>query len=85
MWEPGIPAPNDLVLVLFQNSAHARIQSLQHVSLASTLGSRMTCRILARAGIDNRPIKGVPKPSAGVVRRHERLGGMLSHYYRRAA
>jgi transposase InsO family protein len=36
-------------------------------------------------GIGNRPIEGVPKPSAGVVLRHERLGGLLSHYYRDAA
>ena len=33
----------------------------------------------------NRPIEGVPKPSAGVVLRRERLGGILSHYYRDAA
>ena len=36
-------------------------------------------------GIGNRPIDGVPKPSAGVVLRRERLGGILSHYYRTAA
>jgi len=36
-------------------------------------------------GLGNRPIEGVPKPSAGVVLRHERLGGLLSHYYRDAA
>jgi len=36
-------------------------------------------------GIGNRPIAGVPKPSEGVVLRHERLGGILSHYYRDAA
>jgi len=32
-------------------------------------------------GLGNRPIEGVPKPSGGVVLRHERLGGLLSHYY----
>ena len=36
-------------------------------------------------GIGNRPMEGVPKPSAGVVLWHERLGGILSHYYRDAA
>jgi len=36
-------------------------------------------------GIGNRPIEGVPKPSKGLVLRHERLGGILSHYYRDAA
>ncbi len=36
-------------------------------------------------GLGNRPIEGVPKPSTGVVLRHERLGGILSHYYRQAA
>ena len=36
-------------------------------------------------GLGNRPIEGVPKPSAGVVLRRERLGGILSHYYRNAA
>ena len=36
-------------------------------------------------GIGNQPIEGVPKPSTGVVLRHERLGGILSHYYRQAA
>ena len=36
-------------------------------------------------GIGNQLIDGVPKPSAGVVRRRERLGGILSHYYRTAA
>ena len=35
-------------------------------------------------GIGNRPIEGVPKPSDGAVLRHERLGGILSHYYRQA-
>ena len=38
-----------------------------------------------RQGIGNRPIEGVPKPSAGVVLRRERLGGILSRYYRTAA
>ncbi len=36
-------------------------------------------------GIGNRPIEGVPKLASGPVARHERLGGILSHYYRRAA
>jgi len=35
-------------------------------------------------GLGNRPIEGVPKPSDGVVLRRERLGGILSHYYRTA-
>jgi hypothetical protein len=30
-------------------------------------------------------VEGVPKPSKGVVLRRTRLGGILSHYYRRAA
>ena len=29
-------------------------------------------------GLGNRPIEGVPKPPAGVVLRHERLGGLLT-------
>jgi hypothetical protein len=36
-------------------------------------------------GIGNRLIEGVPKPSSGPVARLERLGGILSHYYRDAA
>ena len=36
-------------------------------------------------GIGNLPLRGVPKPSEGVVLRHERLGGILGHYYRQAA
>jgi len=36
-------------------------------------------------GIGNRPIEGVPKLASGPVARHERLGGILSHYYRKAA
>jgi transposase InsO family protein len=36
-------------------------------------------------GLGNRPIEGVPKLYAGVVLRRERLGGILSHYYRNAA
>ncbi len=36
-------------------------------------------------GIGNRLIEGVPKLASGPVARHERLGGILSHYYRRAA
>ena len=36
-------------------------------------------------GIGNRPIDGVPELGAGPVERKERLGGILSHYYRRAA
>ncbi len=36
-------------------------------------------------GIGNRLIEGVPKPASGPVARLERLGGILSHYYRDAA
>jgi len=36
-------------------------------------------------GIGNRLIDGVPKPAPGPVARLERLGGILSHYYREAA
>ena len=36
-------------------------------------------------GIGNRPIEGVPELAEGSVARLERLGGILSHYYRRAA
>jgi putative transposase len=36
-------------------------------------------------GIGNRLIDGVPKLASGPVARHERLGGILSHYYRTAA
>ncbi len=39
-------------------------------------------RVLEQDGLGNRLIDGVPKPSAGVVLRHERLGGILSHYYK---
>ena len=36
-------------------------------------------------GIGNRLIEGVPELASGPVERTERLGGILSHYYRRAA
>ena len=36
-------------------------------------------------GIGNRPIEGVPELGEGSVARLERLGGIPSHYYRRAA
>ena len=36
-------------------------------------------------GIGNRPIEGVPELAERSVARLERLGGILSHYYRRAA
>ena len=36
-------------------------------------------------GIGNRLIKGVPELASGPVARQERLGGILSHYYRTAA
>ena len=36
-------------------------------------------------GIGNWPIEGVPELASGPVERTERLGGILSHYYRRAA
>ena len=36
-------------------------------------------------GLGNRPIEGVPEPALGPVVRQERLGGILSHYYRKAA
>ena len=36
-------------------------------------------------GIGNRPIEEVPQLASGPVARHERLGGIPSHYYRRAA
>ena len=36
-------------------------------------------------GLDNRLIDGVPEHGSGTVSRRERLGGILSHYYREAA
>lgn len=36
-------------------------------------------------GLGNRLIEGVPEGGTGTVVRRERLGGMLSHYYREAA
>ena len=36
-------------------------------------------------GIGNRLIDGVPEPPSGPVVRQERLGGILSRYYREAA
>ena len=36
-------------------------------------------------GLDNRLIDGVPEHGSGTVARRERLGGILSHYYREAA
>jgi putative transposase len=36
-------------------------------------------------GIGNRPKEGVPELASGPVERTERLVGILSHYYRRAA
>ena len=36
-------------------------------------------------GLDNTLIDGVPECGVGAVQRHERLGGMLSSYYREAA
>ena len=36
-------------------------------------------------GIGNRLIDGVPESASGPVVRQERLGGILSHYYREAA
>jgi transposase InsO family protein len=36
-------------------------------------------------GIGNRLIDGVPGLASGPVARRERLGGILSHYYREAA
>ena len=36
-------------------------------------------------GLDNRLVDGVSQSGAGPVQRHERLGGLLSSYYREAA
>ena len=36
-------------------------------------------------GLGNQLIDGVPECSAGRLRRHARLGGLLNHYYREAA
>ena len=36
-------------------------------------------------GLGNLPIDGVPELASGPVVRQERLGGILSHYYREAA
>ena len=36
-------------------------------------------------GLGNRLIDGVPEPNSGRVTRRERLGAILSHYYRDAA
>ena len=35
--------------------------------------------------LGNRVIEGVPQPNSGRFSRRERLGGILSHYYRDAA
>ena len=39
----------------------------------------------AHQGLGNRLIEGVPGREPGRVVRHERLGGLLNHYYREAA
>ncbi len=39
----------------------------------------------AHQGLGNRLIEGVPERESGRVARRERLGGILSHYYREAA
>ena len=39
----------------------------------------------AHQGLGNRLIEGVPERDTGSIIRRERLGGILSHYYREAA
>ncbi len=39
----------------------------------------------AHQGLGNQLIEGVPERESGRVARRERLGGLLSHYYREAA
>ena len=63
-----------LVLIGERHLRHAIDEYAEHYHLERT-----------HQGLDNKLIDGVPELASGRVVRHERLGGLLSSYYREAA
>ncbi len=65
---------NRLVILGEQHLRRAISEFVEHYHLERT-----------HQGLGNRLIEGVPELASGPVVRRERLGGILSHYYRDAA
>jgi transposase InsO family protein len=65
---------NRIVILGEQHLRRAISEFVEHYHLERT-----------HQGLGNRLIEGVPEPASGPVVRRERLGGILSHYYREAA
>jgi len=63
-----------LVLIGERHLRHAIDEFAEHYHLERT-----------HQDLDNKLIDGVPELASGRVVRHERLGGLLSSYYREAA
>ena len=84
---PNLNAYAERFVLSIKSECLDRMVMLGEQHLRRAVGSYVEHYHLERPhqGIGNQPIEGVPKPSAGVVLRHERLGGILSHYYRTAA
>ncbi len=84
---PNLNAYAERFVLSIKSECLNRMVLIGERHLRRTIGSYVEHYHLERPhqGIGNLPLRGVPKPSEGVVLRHERLGGILSHYYRQAA
>ena len=84
---PNLNAHAERFVLSIKSECLDRMVLIGERHLRRAIGSYLEHYHLERChqGLGNRPIEGVPKPSEGMVLRHERLGGILSHYYRQAA
>lgn len=84
---PGRPPYAERFVLSIKSECLDRMVLLGERHLRRAIGSYVEHYRLERCrqGLGNRPIEGVPTPSSGEVLRGERLGGLLSHYYRDAA
>jgi transposase InsO family protein len=84
---PNLNAYAERFVLSIKSECLDRMVLLGERHLRRAIGSYVDHYHLERPhqGIGNQPIEGVPKPTAGEVLRRERLGGILSHYYRTAA
>ena len=84
---PNLNAYAERFVLSIKSECLDRIVLMGERHLRRAIGSYVEHYHLERPhqGIGNQPIEGVPKPTSGGMIRHERLGGLLSHYYRHDA
>ena len=84
---PNLNAYAERFVLSIKSEGLDRMVMLGERHLRRTIASYVEHYHLERChqGIGNRMIDGVPELASGPVARLERLGGILSHYYREAA